>query len=1053
MTVERFIAGAVAVGMLAALMVVVRRRQRQGKTVNDPATVFIVIWAGTLLFYAVPVIDYVTTPTITWVVVYGSIITFLAGAWFAYRRASETGPAAEGNGGSPDQPESLSTNRLNLVWLCAGGLSLIGFAFFVYAVNATVGWQTMFQDPGAARAAQDLPQFQDSYGPGKALSYLAPVALLLWTLAFRDRRFTGHWRYVAPGVILVLLPYFFIGERLSLLFATVWIVGFHFVWRPVANPRRIAAWGVILFVAGLSFFYVIGNQKGATLDTYPTVRDAVTNEAFEPIALPYMYVTANVPVLGQLMQDPTAPTTFGQLTARPVSTLLHRILPISGNAPDQGGFYGIPFSSYNSATWLDPFFRDFGVLGALLLPGLFGFLATWIFLVARRGRTLVSSWLAAIGLAFVVFSPLKSLAPDALTWELLVLAPLSGLFVSQDARSRLRLSTESLQRRLRLDRRVITAGAAILMVAVIGVSLLALQRGGSDSELTFISAGKLESDTAKIVDSFDVLSPTTDGPEGDTQSITSRLGVSDTATRYVAMPDADSSPNEPGVIGVYADGGFFALRPINADGQVNVAEAIQGEHGFEVTTSTTAPTPTGMQGFVPPVGESRDLIHEIGPSGWSAVVLALALSLTAVWSLVRLPPFHPLQLWSIPWAIAASCFFLGLLPFIEISWLTVWLILGTTAALGIGVAAGQHLYEKHSSDPGPPDDDKLQALMHRAALIAIGLTGILLLGFLIQLSLRVGVQSALFADSDVRRAIGEGEFSVTVKYIYANLAAIALAGAVAGLSSRARLSRGWIATLLVLVAATYFTTARSNIFLAVVVAGVAFFMFGSRRPSRKTVGIAVVSIGIAALTIFGVMGAMVGKEFGAYPEFQEVPNFFQGRDTLSTLAIPYRYLSSSIPAFDLQVQQSTPFGQTHGCAMASEVCSALRQTGLDVDPVPRVKEFTAPYFEWNTFTSLDLPLIDFGKVFLIPVFALIGMVVGAVWAAARRMRPAAGIAYSVLAACLVGGYSTFFFTAPHIVGALVIALGCLGTAAITGMSLDDGKSDVVDPQSPREVGR
>lgn len=1042
-----------ALGILAALAVLVRRRRRRGSPVNDPATVFMAIWGVTLLLFALPVIDYVTTPTVTWVAVYGSIASFLAGSWLAYKRAGSTSAADECGRESPDRPEVLSTNRLNLAWLCAGGLSLVGFAFFVYAVNATVGWQALVQDPGAARAAQDLPQFQDSYGPGKALSYLAPVSLLLWTLAFRDRRFTGHWRYVAPGVLLVLLPYFFIGERLSLLFAMVWIVGFHFVWRPVANRRRIAAGGAMLLVAGLSFFYVIGNQKGATLDTYPNVRDAVTNEVFEPIALPYMYVTANVPVLGQLMQDPTAPTTFGQLTARPVSTLFHRILPVSGNAPDQGGFYGIPFSSYNSATWLDPFFRDFGVLGALLLPGLFGFLATWIFLVARRRRTLVSSWLASIGLAFVVFSPLKSLAPDALTWELLVLAPLTGLFVSRDARSRLRLMTASLQRRLRLDRRVITAGAAIVMAAVIGVSLIALQRGGSESELKFISAGKLESDVAKIVDSFDALSPTTDGPEGDTQSITSRLSVSDTATRYVAMPDTDSSPNEPGVIGVYADGDFFALRAINADGQVNVAEAKRGERGYEVTTSTTASAQTGAQGFVPPGGESRDLTYEIGPSGWSATVLALALSLTAIWSLVRLPSLHPLQLWSIPWAIAANCFFLGLLPFIEISWLTVWLILGTTAALGIGVAAGQHLYEKHSSASGPPDDDKLQALMRRAALIAIGLTGILLLGFLVQLSLRVGVQSALFADSDVRRAIGEGEFSVTVKYLYANLAAIALAGGVAGLSSRARLSWGWIATLVVLVAATYFTTARSNIFLAVVVGGVAFFIFGSRRPSRKTVVIAVVAIGIAALTVFGVMGAMVGKEFGAYPEFQEVPNFFQGRDTLSTLAIPYRYLSSSIPAFDLQVQQSTLFGQTHGCAMASEVCSALQQAGLDVDPVPRVKEFTAPYFEWNTFTGLDLPLIDFGKAFLIPVFALIGMIVGALWGAALRMRPAAGISYSVVAACLVGGYSTFFFTAPHIIGALLIALGCLGTAAITGISLDNRKSDVVNPQSTGEVGR
>lgn len=1038
--------------MLVVLGALVRHVRGQGRQVNAPAAVFVAIWAVSLLLYAVPVMDYVATPTIAWVVVYGSIASFLAGAWFAYRRTGDIGSAAETSTGFSDQPEPLSTNRINLAWLCTGGLSLVGFAFFLHAIDATVGWQTMLQDPGAARAAQGLPRFLDAYGPGKALSYLAPVALLLWTVAIRDRHFVGRWRYLAPAIILVLLPYFFIGERLSLMFATVWIAAFHFVWRPVANPRRIAAWAAILLLAGLSFFYVIGNQKGATLDTYPTVREAVTDEMFEPIALPYLYATANVPVLGQLMQDPMAPTTYGQLTARPISTLVHRVLPVSGNAPDQGGFYGIPFTSYNSATWLDPFYRDFGVLGALLLPGLFGFLATWLFLKARRRHTLVSSWIAAIGLAFVVFSPLKSLAPDALTWELLVLAPLVGLFLRPDARSRLRLATTNLQDRLRLDRRVITAAAALLILAGIVVSLLALQRGVSESQSTFVTTGKLESDAARLVDSFDKLSPTADGPEGDTQSVASRLGVSDTGTRYVAMPDAASSPSEPGVIGVYAEGDFFALRAIDEDGQVNVVEAVRGDRDFEVTPSSVAQGQADADGFVAP-GDETQGPYDIGPSGWSAVVLALALSLTAIWSVVRLQPFHPLQLWSIPWAIAATSFFLGLLPFIEISWLTVWLILGSTVALGIGIAFGQRLYEGHASKPVSAESGKCQVTLRRAALIAIGLTGILLLGFLIQLSLRVGAQSALFADSDVRRAIGEGQFVVTVKYVYANLAAVALTGAVAGLASRTRLSRGWIAALLALIAATYFTTARSNIFLAVVVAAVAFFVFGSRRPSRKSVGLAVVAAGIAALVLFGVMGSMVGKQFSAYPEFQEVPNFFQGRDALSTLAIPYRYLSSSIPAFDLQVQQSSLFGQAHGCAMASEVCSVLRQAGLGVDPVPRVKEFTAPYFEWNTYTGLDLPLIDFGKMFLIPIIAVIGIVVGAVWGAARHGKVAAGVSYSLIAACLVGGYSTFFFTAPHIVGALLIALGCLAIASIFGESIDDGKGDVVDPQGSFEVGR
>jgi oligosaccharide repeat unit polymerase len=1052
MTAERFVAGAVAIGLFAALTVLVRRRRRAGQRANDPATVFMAIWGGGLLLYAVPVIDYVSTPATAWFVVYGSIATFLAGAWLAQRRGGG------GSGAPADEHERLSTVRVNLAWVGAGALSLLGFVFFLHGIDVTVGWQTLFQSPGTARAAQDLPEFQDAYGPGKALSYLAPVSLLLWTVAFRDRHFKGNWRFVAPAIIFVLLPYFFIGERLSLLFAVVWIVAFHFVWRPVGNPRRIALGATVLIVAGLSFFYVIGNQKGSTLDTYPTVREAVTSSVFEPVALPYMYATANVPVFGQLTQDPLAPTSYGQLTARPASTLAHRILPLSGSPPEQGGFYGVPFSSYNSATWLDPFYRDFGVLGALVLPGLFGFLATWIFLIARRRRTLVSSWLAAIGLAFVVFSPLKSLAPDALTWELLALAPLAGLFISPDARARLRSFTGGLQGRLSLDTRVITAIVAAAALTVAGLALFALQQGSSETRPTALTSGKLQADATKLVDSYDTISPTSDGPEGDTQSVTSRLGVSDTATRYEAMPDRTAAPAAPGAIGVYADGGAFSLRTLTDEGRVRVVKVVEGKDGFEVLAPKTEPDPGGTPGpgtsrqrhLTPTASATRSDFEPKAP-GLPAVALVIVFLLTAVWSLVRLPPLHPLQLWSIPWSIASLCFALGLLPFIEISWLAAGLILGATAALGLGVAGGERLYSRNAREPAPGDADALQALLRPAALMAIGLTAIFLLAFLIQLSLRFGLEDALITNSDLRRAIGEGDFPITVKYIYANLAALALTGAMAGLASRTRVSKGWIATLLLLIATNYFTTARSNIFLAVVVAGVAFFIFRQRWPGWRSMTIGISVMVASSLILFVALGSLVGKEVDAFPEFQKVPNFFQDQGAISELAIPYRYLSSSIPAFELQVQQSSLTGQTYGCAMLTEACVALETTGLDVDPVPRVKAFTAPYFEWNTYTALDLPLIDFGKLFLVPIFALIGVLVGLSWAAARRLRAAGGVVYALFAACLVGGYSTFFFTSPHMVGAGLIALGCLAIASFRRRLIDGEKGEVVDPEDALQI--
>ena len=120
--------------------------------------------------------------------------------------------------------------------------------------------------------------------------------------------------------------------------------------------------------------------------------------------------------------------------------------------------------------------------------------------------------------------------------------------------------------------------------------------------------------------------------------------------------------------------------------------------------------------------------------------------------------------------------------------------------------------------------------------------------------------------------------------------------------------------------------------------------------------------------------------------------------------------------------------------------------------LPRTKGFTAPYFEWNTFTSLDLPLIDFGRLLLVPIFSLIGLLVGITWGAARRLRAVGGIAYSLAAAGLVTGYSTFLFTAPQIVGSLFISLGCFGVVSLWRRSAGGSKADVVDPEDSLNIG-
>ena len=363
--------------------------------------------------FALPLIRYTHTEATVWIVIYASIASFLGAAFLACRvfgRLADDGGA----------PELLDALRVHLAWLVTGALALLGFVLFVRAIDTTVGWKALIESPTLARAAQRSTEFEDAYGVGRTLSYFSGVSLLLWTVALRERLFVGRWRLVAGLELLVLAQFMFLGERLSLLTAITWIAAFHLVWRPIQVPRRVVLGGVALVAGGLAYFYVIGSQKDATIEAHPEIRSELTTDTFESLALPYLYSTANLPVFAQLADDPLAPRTYGQLTVLPLVKAAHRALPLQGAAPEYGAFYPIPFTSYNSATWLDPFYRDFGFLGCLVLPAIIGFLTRFAVLRAMLRRTLLSSWLAAIGLGVIIFSPLKNQLLDGSTWALVL---------------------------------------------------------------------------------------------------------------------------------------------------------------------------------------------------------------------------------------------------------------------------------------------------------------------------------------------------------------------------------------------------------------------------------------------------------------------------------------------------------------------------------------------------------------------------------------------------------------------------------------------------------
>ena len=271
-------------------------------------------------------------------------------------------------------------------------------------------------------------------------------------------------------------------------------------------------------------------------------------------------------------------------------------------------------------------------------------------------------------------------------------------------------------------------------------------------------------------------------------------------------------------------------------------------------------------------------------------------------------------------------------------------------------------------------------------------------------------------------AIGTGEFGLTIKYVYPALAAVILAAMLAGSATNGRDTLRWLFGAGVCCASLYLSTGRSTIITGVVAGLVAYHLSRGRPLSRRHFLGGVAVVGGATLFVFVAGGQLIGKTYANNQDLQTVPSVFSEYHLLSSLALPYQYASAPIAALDIQVSASSAVGSVHGCAALSEECRVLRRLGIPVPSVPRVRPFTAPPLIWNTYTALDFPLLDGGLVFFAPIVLTIGLLSGALWRRAQQSRPQAIVGYSLVAAACVNAYSSFSFTAPHLLGAGLLAL-------------------------------
>src|SRR3954447_6432950 len=164
---ERVIAGAAGLALLAAAAWRLRTARSRAEPLSDPLTLFWFGWGLVLALFAIPWVRYSASSLQAWIAVYGSILAFSLGAFVVGRRS----PAASDKAGENPDPR-----RLRLVWMASLLLGLAGFAAYVHAVDAVVGWRTLFTNLAVVRDIQTTSaRFDDVYGPWRLLIYFNQV--------------------------------------------------------------------------------------------------------------------------------------------------------------------------------------------------------------------------------------------------------------------------------------------------------------------------------------------------------------------------------------------------------------------------------------------------------------------------------------------------------------------------------------------------------------------------------------------------------------------------------------------------------------------------------------------------------------------------------------------------------------------------------------------------------------------------------------------------------------------------------------------------------------
>jgi hypothetical protein len=378
-----------------------------------PANIYAVVWAMGVALYDARLFPFYDLAPETWALLAAGGVSFLAAAmWGSSRRAGRGTPSRSSK---VIEADPFPVVRTFLV------VGLCGSAVFLWRVNNYTGLVNFFSEPQPTYHALTIRAIDTSY---LFLYYfgIAGAIIFGYAVMLLGRR--------PRAIDLALLALFIVAMAIAM-------ERTHFLWvlaswtflrlAPVRGSRTLLevalTVGVAMAVAA-PFYLAVGKWIGKTPATYSNYIRIVAEEAdaappptggrrssrtaarlaqrpsrlslimpggpFHRLSVFYIAIAAPMPTFNHIVVNPEA-LRYGRMTLRPIFRLAERLRLIPG--AEASSIYPDVPTPYpaNAYTFLYEFYLDFGWIGVLMLPAVFGWVSGVSY--ARTSETVgISAW-------------------------------------------------------------------------------------------------------------------------------------------------------------------------------------------------------------------------------------------------------------------------------------------------------------------------------------------------------------------------------------------------------------------------------------------------------------------------------------------------------------------------------------------------------------------------------------------------------------------------------------------------------------------------------------